>query len=169
MEEALKGCSIFKLSGGAKELLGGEGIEARSAGEAYQQLSHLMERSGRTQHCTEVLEMAQAQLNDEKEYEPAPRDARRRMAAKLLQQMVTKRQMAAVKDQNGQRSPTANNTYEAANRRRGGAPLSQNSGKSPARTWWRQHWNGWTHSHTQDWMGYRPSCTRRSPKNSAHA
>ena len=39
MEEALKDCSIFRLSGRAKEE---EWIEARSAGEAYQQLSHLM-------------------------------------------------------------------------------------------------------------------------------
>ena len=58
MEEALKDSSIFRLSSRTKELLAEEGIEARSAGEAYQQLSHLMERSRRAQHRTEVLTMA---------------------------------------------------------------------------------------------------------------
>ena len=81
MEEALKDCSIFRLSSKAKELLTEEGIKARSAGEAYQQLSHLMERSRQAQHRTEVLAMAQEQLNDEKEYEPATKDARQSMAA----------------------------------------------------------------------------------------
>ena len=76
MEEALKDCSIFKLSKRAKERLAEEGIGARSAGEAYQQLSQLMERSRRAQQGTEVLTMAREQLNDEKEYEPATSDAR---------------------------------------------------------------------------------------------
>ena len=35
MEEALKDCSIFTLSSRAKELLAGEGIQARPAGDAY--------------------------------------------------------------------------------------------------------------------------------------
>ena len=101
MEEALRDCSIFKLNARAKELLAEEGIDSRSAVEAYQQLSHLMEKSRRAQHRTEVLAMAKEQLNDEREYEPATREARRNMAAKLLKQLVTKKQMAAVKDQDG--------------------------------------------------------------------
>ena len=103
MEEALRDCSIFKLSTRAKELLAEEGIEARTAAEAYQQLSHLMEKSRRAQHRPEVLAMAKEQPNDEREYKPATREARRNMAAKLLKQLVTKKQMAAVKvkDQTG--------------------------------------------------------------------
>ena len=45
--------------------------------------------------------MAQQQLQDERGYQAATKEARRSTAEKLLQQLVTKRQMAAVVDQEG--------------------------------------------------------------------
>ena len=83
------------------ETLTGEAIEGQSAEEAYRQSSRLMERIRRKQHQAEVLTMAQEHLNEEKEYKPATKEARRSVGAKLLQQLVTKRQKVAVRNQEG--------------------------------------------------------------------
>ena len=57
--------------------------------------------------------MAHGHLNEEKEYEPATKEAQWNVAAKLLQQMATKRPMAAVRDQNGQLCTGANRIAKA--------------------------------------------------------
>ena len=84
------------------------GAEAQSAGDVYQQLSRLMERCRRKQQKAEFLVMAQEHLNEEKEYEGAPTEARRCVAAKLLLQLVTKRRMEAARDEEGRLCTGAN-------------------------------------------------------------
>ena len=98
MEEALRDYSILKIGGLARDILTEQGVDLTSTGEAYKQLATLLEKERGKQHKAEVLAMAKDQLKAETEYEPTTRQARRSQAAKLLQQLITRRQMAAVTD-----------------------------------------------------------------------
>ena len=65
MEEALEGCSIFKLSRRANETLPEETVALKLVGEAYRQSSQRKERRRKKAAPVRGLSMAQKQLNEE--------------------------------------------------------------------------------------------------------